>query len=57
MGRTRAEDFFFDDGHFGRNIGKNSRLDKVSLGTMTLATQMHRRAFFLANVNIVHDAL
>ena len=51
------EYLFLDDAHVRAGVGEDSRLDPEALSAMALTAEVHRRAVFLARIDIVHDAL
>lgn len=51
------EYLLLDDAHARAGVREDGQLDPVALVSVTLAAQVHRRAFFLARIDVLHDAL
>ena len=56
-GTDWAEDLLLHDLHIRSDIAKDSGLDEVTLVTMALTTDLDCRTFFLAGLDVTHDAV
>jgi hypothetical protein len=54
---NRPKNFFLDYAHVWPRLGKDGRLDPVTLRAMSLASEVNLSALLLARVDITHDAL
>ena len=56
-GTDRTEDLLLHDLHIRSDIAEDSGLDKVTLVTMALTTDLDGRTFVLAGLDVTHDAV
>lgn len=56
-GGDRAEDLLLDDLHVGSAVCEDRGLDKVSLISVAVSANVHRRAALFAGRDVSHDPL
>lgn len=54
---NRPENLLLDDAHVWPSVGKDSRLDPVTLRSMLLASEVNFGALLLARIDVTHNAL
>ena len=54
---NRPEYLFLDDTHVWAGVREDGRFDPIALSPVALTAEVHRRAIFLARIDVIHDSL